>query len=49
MEAAGVVDEKPALQWRSLWVERVVNVLPHEHFTVASVYSGWMSAFIASP
>ena len=26
-------------------VERVVNVLPQEHTTVASTYCGWMFAF----
>jgi hypothetical protein len=29
-------------------VERVWNVLPQAHFTVAVAYSGWMSAFISS-
>jgi hypothetical protein len=28
-------------------VERVSKVLPHEHFTVATTYSGWMSARMA--
>ena len=30
---------------------RVVNVLPHEHFTLTSLYSGWVSIFmsLASP
>jgi hypothetical protein len=27
-------------------VERVVKVLPHPHFTVTSLYSGWMPFFI---
>jgi hypothetical protein len=27
-------------------VERVSNVLPHAHFTVAVAYSGWISVFI---
>jgi hypothetical protein len=30
-------------------VERVSNVLPHAHFTVAVAYSGWMSVFIGRP
>jgi hypothetical protein len=28
-------------------VERVVNVLPHEHTTVASTYSGWIAVFMS--
>ena len=32
--------------WISATVERVWNVLPHAHFTVAVAYSGWISAFI---
>jgi hypothetical protein len=31
--------------WISAIVERVWNVFPHAHFTVAVAYSGWMSAF----
>ena len=30
----------------SLTVERVVNVFPQTHFTVASSYFGWMSFFM---
>src|SRR4051812_15641721 len=30
-------------------VERVSNVLPHAHFTVAVAYSGWISVFIGGP
>src|SRR5688572_21467912 len=30
-----------------LRVERVVKLLPHEHFTVVSLYAGWMSVFMA--
>ena len=30
----------------SLTVERVCNTLPQLHVIVASVYSGWMSAFM---
>src|SRR5580765_8002478 len=29
-------------------VERVVKVLPQEHFTSVTTYFGWMSAFIGS-
>jgi hypothetical protein len=35
--------------WISAIVERVWNVLPHAHFTVAVAYSGWMSAFMERP
>jgi hypothetical protein len=35
--------------WISATVERVWNVLPQAHFTVASAYSGCMSAFIGAP
>src|SRR5262249_55637945 len=31
--------------WISARVERVRNVFPHAHFTVAVAYSGWMSDF----
>jgi hypothetical protein len=33
--------------WISATVERVWNVLPQAHFTVAVAYSGWMSVFMA--
>ena len=36
------LDVELAARW---WT--VVNVLPHEHCTVVSVYSGWMSVFMA--
>lgn len=32
--------------WISAMVERVWNVFPHAHFTVAVAYSGWISAFM---
>ena len=32
--------------WISATVERVWNVFPQAHFTVAVAYSGWISAFI---
>jgi hypothetical protein len=32
---------------RLAFVERVSKVLPQEHFTVATTYSGWMSARMA--
>ena len=32
--------------WISAIVDRVWNVLPHAHFTVAVAYSGWISAFM---
>jgi len=35
--------------WISATVERVWNVLPQAHFTVAVAYSGCMSAFIGAP
>jgi hypothetical protein len=35
--------------WISAIVERVWNVLPHAHFTVAVAYSGWISAFMETP
>jgi len=35
--------------WISAIVERVWNVLPHAHFTVAVAYSGWISAFMERP
>jgi hypothetical protein len=35
--------------WISAIVERVWNVLPQAHFTVAVAYSGWMSDFIGAP
>jgi len=31
--------------WISACVERVSNVLPHAHLTVAVAYTGWMSVF----
>jgi hypothetical protein len=34
--------------WISACVERVWNVLPQAHFTVAVAYSGWMSGFMAN-
>jgi hypothetical protein len=34
--------------WISAIVERVWNVFPHAHFTVAVAYSGWISAFIGA-
>lgn len=34
--------------WISACVERVSNVLPHAHLTVAVAYTGWMSVFTMS-
>ena len=34
---------------RSGFVERVWNVFPQEHVTVATTYSGWIPAFIVLP
>jgi hypothetical protein len=31
--------------WISSCVERVTNVLPQAHFTVAVAYVGWISVF----
>jgi hypothetical protein len=35
-------------RWSSPIVERVCQVLPQAHFTVAVAYSGWMSAFTSA-
>jgi len=35
--------------WISAMVERVWNVLPQAHFTVAVAYSGWISVFMIEP
>jgi hypothetical protein len=35
--------------WISDTVERVWNVLPQPHLTVAVAYSGWMSFFMEKP
>jgi hypothetical protein len=29
-------------------VDRVSNVLPHAHFTIAVAYSGWISVFMGA-
>jgi hypothetical protein len=31
-----------------LWVDRVVNALPHAQCTFVSLYAGWIAGFIAS-